>query len=96
MSETCLFCNLQEKGCEPPQSVHFICSRCVQLLLAADQADLRRVHEKAVRLGYMGKVDAIKTFLVEDQDAETEKVRRNLERKRPMPTVRPARDQVRA
>ena len=66
MSDTCLFCGKPEKGYKPSKSVDFICSVCVQLLLAADQGELRRAYEKAVRLGYTGKASAIKTFLMED------------------------------
>jgi len=96
MPDTCLFCGQPEKSYKPSKSVDFICGSCVQLLLTADQADLKRAYEKAVRLGYMGKADAIKTFLVEDIHAETKEPKRDLERKRPLPAVGPARYQVRA
>ena len=96
LSDTCLFCGQPEKSCIPSKSVDFICSVCVQLLLNADQADLKRAYEKAVRLGYSGKAEAIKTFIVGEIHAETEEPKRNLERKRPLPAVRPARDKVRA
>jgi hypothetical protein len=96
MSETCLFCGLPEKGYRPSKSVDFICSVCVQLLLSADQGQLKRAYEKAVRLGYMGKASAIKNFLVEDDDnAETEEPERGMVRERALQSFRPARDQVR-
>ena len=97
MPEACLFCGQPEKSCKPSKSVEFVCSVCVQLLLAADQGELMRAYEKAVRLGYMGKASAIKTFLIaEDDNAETEEPKRNMVRERAVQAVRPARDQVRA
>ena len=96
MPEACLFCGQPEKSCKPSKSVEFVCSVCVQLLLAADQGELMRAYEKAVRLGYMGKANAIKTFLVEDDNAETEEPERGMVRERAVQSFRPARDQVRA
>ena len=96
MSDTCLFCGRPEKGYKPSKSVDFICSRCVQLLLSADQGQLKRAYEKAVRLGYAGKASAIKTFLVEDDNAETEEPERNLVRERFVQEAGFTRDQVRA
>jgi hypothetical protein len=97
MSGNCLFCGLPEKGYKPSKSADFICSRCVQLLLSADQGHLKRAYEKAVRLGYAGKASAIKTFLIaEDDNAEAEKLERDLVRERAVQSFRPARDQVRA
>jgi hypothetical protein len=96
MSETCLFCGKPEKGYKPSKSVDFICSMCVQLLLAADQGELMRASEKAVRLGYAGKASAIKTFLVEDDNAETEEPERNMVRERFVQAAGFTRDQVRA
>jgi hypothetical protein len=97
MSDTCLFCGKPEKGCKPSKEVDFICSRCVQLLLAADQGELRRAYDKALSLGYMGKVSALKTFLIaEDDNAETEEPERGMVRERAVQSLRPARDQVRA
>ena len=96
MSETCLFCGRPEKGYKPSKSADFICSMCVQLLLAADQNELKRAYEKAVRLGYMGKADAIKTFLVGDDNAEAEESERNMVRERFVQEAGFTRDQVRA
>ena len=97
MPETCLFCGRPEKGYKPSKSVDFICSRCVQLLLAADQVQLKRAYEKAARLGFVGKAEAIKTFLTEDDDnAETEEPERGMVRERFVQEAGFARDQVRA
>ena len=97
MPDTCLFCGKPEKGYKPSKSVDFICSGCVQLLLEADQAQLKRAYEKAVRLGYIAKASALKTFLIaEDDNAEAEKLERDLVRERAVQSFRPARDQVRA
>ena len=95
MSDACLFCGKPEKGYKPSKEVDFICSMCVQLLLAADQNELKRAYEKAVRLGYMGKACAIKTFLVEDDNAETEEPERGMVRRRFVQEAGFTRDQVR-
>jgi len=96
MSDICLFCGQPEKSCNPSKCVDFICGKCVQLLLAADQDELKRAYGKAVSLNYGDKASAIKTFLMEDEDAETEESERSMVRKRTMQAVRPARDRVRA
>jgi hypothetical protein len=96
MSETCLFCGQPEKSCKPSKSVDFICGSCIQLLLSADQADLKRAYEKADRLGYVGKARAIKCFLVEDEHAETEEPERSVVRERFVQAAGFSRDQVRA
>ena len=96
MSDTCLFCGKPEKGYKPSKSVDFICSRCVQLFLAADQGQLMRAYEKAIRLGYMPKASAIKSFLVEDDNAETEEPERGMVRERFVQETGFTRDQVRA
>jgi hypothetical protein len=90
--DTCLFCGKPEKGYRPSKSVDFICGSCVQLLLDADQGQLKRAYEKAVRLGYKGKASAIKTFLIpEDDNAETEEPERNMVRERAVQSFRPSR-----
>jgi hypothetical protein len=97
MSDTCLFCGKAEKGYKPSKSVDFICSVCVQLLLEADQGQLKRAYEKAVRLCYAGKASAIKTFLIpEDEHAETEEPERNMVRERFVQEAGFTRDKVRA
>jgi len=65
-------------------------------LLAADQGELMRAYEKAVRLGYEGKASAIKTFLIaEEEHAETEEPERDLVRERFVQETGFTRDQVR-
>ena len=96
MPDTCLFCGKPEKGYKPSKSVDFICGSCVQLLLDADQGQLKRAYEKAVRLGYTGKASAIKTFLVEDDNAEAEEPERGMVRERFVQEAGFTRDQVRA
>jgi hypothetical protein len=97
MPDTCLFCGRPEKGYKPSKSVDFICSRCVQFFLAADQGQLIRAYEKAVRLGYIAKANALKTFLIaEDDNAETEEPERNMVGERFVQETGFTRDQVRA
>jgi len=94
----CLFCNNQEPSYMSGSGIDFICSRCVPLLLGADQNDLRKAHAKAIEKGYRNKANAIESFLVDggnDDDRKTKKSKRNMERKRPMRMFRPSRDKVR-
>ena len=95
---SCLFCNKTEKNYKLSPDVEFICGTCVQLFLLADKEDLKRAYKKALELGCPRKAKAIETFLMEETivDRKTKKSKRNMERKRPMRTVRPARHKVRA
>jgi hypothetical protein len=97
-SGTCLFCNELEQKYKPESDKYFICSRCVQLFLSADQEDLRKAHAKAIEKGYSNKARAIESFLIPEEInvRETKQARRSLVRKRPMRTVRPSRNQLRA
>ncbi len=94
----CLFCNGQEPNYKPGPDVDFICSRCVILLADADQGDLRKAHAKAIEKEYPRKAKAIESFLIEDEYnvRETEKSKRDMERERPLRTVRPSRHEIRA
>jgi hypothetical protein len=97
-SETCLFCNNSDKKYKPESDKYFICSRCVQLLLSADQRELSRAYNTAIEKGYSDKARAIGSFLMQEEInvRETKKSKRNMVRKRPMRTVRPSRNQLRA
>ena len=96
--ETCLFCNGAEKDYKPGPDVDFICGACVQLLLRAEQEDLKRAYIKALDKGYLSKAKAIETFITEEITIErkTPKSKRNMERERPLRTVRLAHHKVRA
>jgi hypothetical protein len=93
----CLLCNNNPENYCPEPDKDFICSQCVQLLLSAEQAELKRAHSKAIEKGYSNKARAIESFLLpEDINVnETKQARRNLVRKRHMRTVRPSRNQLR-
>jgi hypothetical protein len=95
---SCLFCNRTEKDYTPGPDVEFICGTCVQLFLLADKEDLKRAYTKALSKGYLRKAKAIETFLTEEKtiDRKAKKSKRNMERERPLRTVRPARHKVRA
>ncbi len=97
-SVTCLFCNDLEKNYQPEQGKDFICSHCVQMLISADQADLKRAYTKAIEKGFINKARAIESFLIPEEVnvRKTEKLKRNMGRKRPMRTARPSRDKIRA
>ena len=94
---SCLFCGLPENGYRPDAGKEFICSKCVQHFLSADQAELMRAYNKAIVKGYSNKARAIESFLIPEKInvRETKQARRNLVRKRHMRTVRPSRNQLR-
>ena len=47
----CLFCCDADTDDKPEAGRDLICPLCVQILLAADQKDLRRAHVKAIEKG---------------------------------------------
>ncbi len=63
MIETCLFCNEPKKNYTPGPDVGFICGDCVQLLLRAEQEDLKKAYAKAIEQGFLNKASATETFL---------------------------------
>lgn len=93
----CLFCDGQEMNYKPAKAVDYICSCCVLLLAAANKDDLKRAYAKAMEKGFKNKASALKSFIIEDKinERKTKKSKRNMERARPMHTVRPSRDQDR-
>ena len=91
----CLFCCDADTDDKPEAGRDLICPLCVQILLAADQKDLRRAHVKAIEKGYARKAKAIESFLIEGEitnERETKTIRRNMGRKRPMRKIRPSRN----
>ena len=89
----CLFCNNPEPNYKPDMNADFICSRCVQMLLAADQEELKRAYDKAIDKGYTNKASAIESFLIPEdkidgQRKPAKKRRRHSDRKRIVRTVR--------
>ena len=79
--EVCLFCNEPEKNYKPDPDVDFICGSCVQLLLRADQEDLKKAHAKAIEKGYLNKASAIETFLIPEGHDEQRKPESKLDRR---------------
>jgi hypothetical protein len=63
-ADVCLFCNGLEIKYKPETGNDFLCSRCVQMFLAADQQDLKRAHSKAIEKGFTNKANAIESFLI--------------------------------
>ena len=84
----CLFCGFPENGYRPDADKEFICSRCVQLFLSADQEDLLKAHAKAIKKGYSNKARAIESFLIPKEKINgqrkpiSQKHRRHIDRKR--------------
>ena len=62
---------------KPETGIEFICSLCVQMLLGADQEDLKRAHTKAIDNGYLDKAKAIESFLMEDEIEQRKPTRYN-------------------
>jgi hypothetical protein len=56
---SCLFCGFPEPAYRSGSDNEFICSRCIQPLLFANQEDLNRAYVKAIEMGYSGKAKAI-------------------------------------
>ena len=91
----CLFCNGTEKNYKPNPHMDFTCGTCVQLLLRADQADIKKAYKKALDEGYLRKVSALESFIIpEEKNAKrpTKSIERNLDRER---TARPIRNKER-
>jgi len=88
----CLFCGKPETDYKPGPGVDFTCSRCIQLLLGAEQTDLKKAYARAIEKGYPGKAKAIKSFIIEDESnarvRKTKNFKRDMARKRPLRTVR--------
>ena len=94
----CLFCCDADTDDKPEAGKDLICPLCVQLLLAADQEDLRIAYGKSIERGYDRKAKAIESFLFEgvvNNERKTKKHERNMGRERPMRTVRPSQNQFR-
>jgi hypothetical protein len=93
----CLFCCDSETDNKPSTGKDLICPLCAQLLLEADQDDLKRSYDRAIERGYDRKAKAIKSFLIKEEiiyEPKTEKFKRNMGRKRTLRTVRPTRNQL--
>jgi hypothetical protein len=72
----CLLCNIPGKYKSEP-AIDYICSRCVQLLLLANQQDLKTANSKAVEKGFTNKAKAIESFLMEDEIEQRKPTRYN-------------------
>jgi hypothetical protein len=83
----CLLCNGTDKSYKPEPDKDFICGSCVQLLLRADQDDLKQAYAKAIEKGYINKARAIESFLpnggnYEQRKPKSKKRRRHSNRTR--------------
>jgi len=80
----CLFCHKEEGyNYRPEKEIEFVCSRCVQILLRAEQDDLKRAYAKALKHGYESKAKPVAMFIEKEiQDGKKpEKRRRHFNRK---------------
>ena len=86
----CLFCSKLEHKTDG----EYVCGSCVQLLLCADQEDLKRAYDLALKMDYKRKAFAIESFLIPEDKAYEQrkpatKIRRDFNRIR---IARPARN----
>jgi hypothetical protein len=91
----CLFCNGAEGNYKPDKHVDFTCGDCVQLLLRADQADLKKAYKKALDQGYLRKASALESFIIPEEihaKRSIKSIKRNLDSTR---TARPVRNKKR-
>ena len=72
-ADVCLFCNGLDIKYKPDTGINFICSRCVQLLLGADQQELNMAHAKAIEKGLTNKARAIELFMIPEGTDEQRK-----------------------
>ena len=98
MTSLCLFYNGEEPGYRPGLETEFVCGRCVQLFLAATPDQVRAAYKKAVDGGYHNKARALEIFFKEWvlYEQEAGKVGSGMVRKRPVRSVRLARNELRA
>ena len=92
--ELCLFCNEQVYKTD----ADYICGSCGQLLLEADQADLKQAHAKAIEKGFSNKARAIESFLIPEEVnvRKTKKYRQLIVRKKTMRLARPTSNRIRS
>jgi hypothetical protein len=87
----CLLCSKPGNTLGP--DIDFICSGCVILLADTDRESLKRAYQKAQNEGYLRKVSALESFLLEEtinaRKAKNPKFR--MVRTRPLRTARPTR-----
>jgi len=82
--DSCFFCNQEEgNNYKPEKNIEFVCSKCVQILLRADQEDLKRAYFKAIKHGYQNKAKAVAMFIEKEikDGKKPEKRRRHFNRK---------------
>ena len=94
-SNACLFCCDADTDDKPVAGKDLICPLCVQMLLAADQEDLKRAYAKAIERGKTREASAIISFLIEGEltnEPKAKKPERSIVRKKPMRVVRPTRN----
>jgi len=76
----------------PEGTKKIVCSKCVQILLAATQEDLQKAHLLALEKGFQDKADAIK-FFFKGRDDYVPKARKpgtRVARKRTLRSVKSA------
>ena len=89
----CLFCINPEPNYKPQMGNNFICSQCVQMLLKADQQDLKKAHARAIDKGFLNKARAIESFLISEENINGQRkpvskhFGRHIDRKRIVRTI---------
>ena len=69
MCESCKFCH----GQEPDSYEIFLCSGCVQKLLALDKDQVQALHDECIKQGQVEKAELLEKLLMENTDGEQSK-----------------------
>jgi len=82
----------------PDDAKGLICSKCIQVILASTQEQIKGAHQKALSLGLLDKGKALEGFIkgVKENVTETTEVRSDMVRKRPVRAARSFRNRQRA
>ena len=104
----CSLCTLSEKQFDlnrgqrvavkhPGDVTGFICSNCMQVLIATRQGKVKEAYDKALNDGLMDKAKVLETLLEEEEQdvGETKKPSRGMDRGRALRKVRIASHKVR-
>ena len=99
----CSLCTLSEKQLHlnrgqrvaakhPGDVTGVICSNCMQVLITTKQGKVKEAYDKALNDGLIDKAKVLETLLEEEtqNDRETNKPKRDMDRSRPLRKVRSA------
>ena len=81
----------------PRSVIGIVCSNCMQVLITTKQGKVKEAYDKALNDGLMQKAEVLETLLTEEtqDDGETEKSKRGMDRSRALRKVRSANHKIR-